>query len=72
MVMTKWRPQFPSSTPMAKLIASRDTEPYCFGNHQTPAIVCPKCKWEDDCKVAAIEKAIVRAIVEEIVKAIVR
>jgi len=56
MTMPRWRTNLPPTTPMSKLIAARKKKPYCFGNWRTPAIVCPKCPWLDDCKTARAEK----------------
>jgi len=43
------RPSFPPRTPMSSLIAQREKPPRCFGNHRTPAILCPQCAWEKQC-----------------------
>ena len=52
MPIPRWRNQYPPQTPLARVIASREKRPYCFSNHRVPAIVCPRCAWEADCKAA--------------------
>jgi len=51
------RPGFPTHTPMSRLIAKCEKEPRCFGNHRTPAILCPQCAWEKKCLQRQAEKA---------------
>jgi len=51
------RPGFPARTPMSRMIAQRDRTPRCFGNHRTPAILCPQCAWEKKCLARQAAKA---------------